>query len=206
MSLDTMVSKVSNNEWSWLTDEGIAGLVHISRCLVNALIACAEKGIAHKDIKPANILISMYGEIKLGDFGESKEISSDDPIPKSLLFIPPEFLNTHRRPYFTEIDNQKKCKVDTWCYVILMGELILGKNPILLLMHLTKFIKSQHLDQYSPWLAIFSSLSSSIDSHLMWTILANFFETIFSKENDMIITFKKEIEKVTKDFTGWEVK
>ena len=40
--------------------------------LLRAILHCHENGIAHRDIKPDNIMISSNGEIKLIDFGLSK--------------------------------------------------------------------------------------------------------------------------------------
>ena len=44
---------------------------------INALAACAEVGIIHRNVKPTNILLRYPNEIKLGDFGESGFLQND---------------------------------------------------------------------------------------------------------------------------------
>ena len=41
--------------------------------IAEALIACKGLGMAHQDIKPANILIKNRNHVKLGDFGQVRE-------------------------------------------------------------------------------------------------------------------------------------
>ena len=41
--------------------------------MVKALQFLKENSILHRDIKPSNILLNSAGQIKLGDFGLSKE-------------------------------------------------------------------------------------------------------------------------------------
>lgn len=53
-----------------LFPENIIGFIVIS--IINALIVCEENEIIHRDVKPGNILLNFEGQIKLGDFGESR--------------------------------------------------------------------------------------------------------------------------------------
>jgi hypothetical protein len=44
----------------------------VGKDISHALILCDSKNIIHRDIKPTNIMVSQYGDYKLGDFGVSK--------------------------------------------------------------------------------------------------------------------------------------
>jgi serine/threonine protein kinase len=44
----------------------------VVRDVVTALSALQTKGLVHRDVKPANVLISLRGEVKLGDLGLQK--------------------------------------------------------------------------------------------------------------------------------------
>ena len=41
----------------------------VLRQLLSALAACHAAGVAHRDVKPANVLLAAGGAVKLGDFG-----------------------------------------------------------------------------------------------------------------------------------------
>ena len=47
-------------------------IIKLGKDISRALILCENKHIVHRDIKPVNIMVSQFGDYKLGDFGVSK--------------------------------------------------------------------------------------------------------------------------------------
>lgn len=54
----------------------ISECIHIIRSLVSALVYAHERGVAHCDIKPSNILLTLNGDVKLTDWGLARSGSS----------------------------------------------------------------------------------------------------------------------------------
>ena len=52
-----------------------AEIEKLGRDMCSALIACHDKNIIHRDIKPQNIFATEYGAFKLGDFGVARIMS-----------------------------------------------------------------------------------------------------------------------------------
>ncbi len=68
-------------------------IIRIGKDICNALIACHEIKIWHRDIKPDNIFINQYNNYMLGDFGISKmveECNSVETLKGTKAYAPPE--------------------------------------------------------------------------------------------------------------------
>ena len=81
------------------------------------------KHIVHRDIKPDNLMFDKNGELKIIDFGTSKQIlpfGKSNTLTGSPLFIAPEILNQN-----PEIDE----KVDIWSVGIILYILCCFKYP-----------------------------------------------------------------------------
>ena len=79
----------------------------------------------HRDIKPQNILINSRGQVKLTDFGVSKELMSSVAMARTFVgsfrYMAPERLQNSPYTYTSDI----------WSLGIVLYELATGKNPYL---------------------------------------------------------------------------
>ena len=68
--------------------------------VTSALAAAHEMGMIHRDVKPANVMVTRSGLAKVADFGIAKRVSSPAPTPGGLLcgtphYMAPELFNGH---------------------------------------------------------------------------------------------------------------
>jgi serine/threonine protein kinase len=94
----------------------------LCREMIEAVRACHERGIAHLDIKPQNILIDKYGRAKLADFGLSHRAVSGEAVPPrgTFFFMAPEI--TQGKPY-------DPLKADIWSLGVTLYYLWAGDIP-----------------------------------------------------------------------------
>lgn len=92
----------------------------IIRQLVNALDFCHMKHFMHRDLKPSNILVTARGELKLCDFGLSREFKGFGSYSTrviTLWYRPPELLLSTK---------QYDQSVDVWSAGCIFGELLIA--------------------------------------------------------------------------------
>jgi len=89
--------------------------------LTNGLQHCHAQGVIHRDLKPSNLLLSAQGDLKLCDFGLSREFPSRNGLYSTnvitLWYRPPEVLLL--APNYDE-------SVDVWSAGCIIGELLTG--------------------------------------------------------------------------------
>jgi hypothetical protein len=84
---------------------------------------CHSKQIIHRDLKPGNILLDERGEVKIGDFGSSKNeqtMTSQSRTVGTLHYVAPEL---------TEVGGDYDETVDVYSYGILLWEIVKGIAP-----------------------------------------------------------------------------
>lgn len=87
-------------------------------------------GIAHRDVKPNNIMVDMNHQIKLLDFGISKSdintCSVTNPRCGTLIYLSPEFFPLQ---YEDEVKVRVNYKSDIWALGLVFNELFSGEKP-----------------------------------------------------------------------------
>ena len=75
-------------------------VVAIGVALAGALESAHRAGVLHRDVKPENVLVSAYGEVKLSDFGIARVTGGAETttglVTASLLHAAPEVLDGQR--------------------------------------------------------------------------------------------------------------
>ena len=75
--------------------------------IISALLYCHQLKVAHLDIKPANLFVTNYDKVKLGDFGTSILLAKDQTTINrkagSKFFMAPEVLTSSYDPFKADI-------------------------------------------------------------------------------------------------------
>jgi serine/threonine protein kinase len=98
--------------------QALAGLAHLH-----------ARRVVHRDVKPANFLVSAAGEVKIADFGIAKVLSRAGDhcaaYEGTAAYMSPERFDTERRGH------ADPCAADVWSLGVTILELLMGRYPLL---------------------------------------------------------------------------
>ena len=112
---------------------------HIIQQLLQAIAACHAEGFIHRDIAPANVLISSSGNVKLADFGQARKLKQKSSnknnnniiggiyIKEGDAMTPQVGTQWYRAPELLLGSRHHTLGIDMWSIGCLIAELIKGE-------------------------------------------------------------------------------
>ena len=97
--------------------------ITVAKEICEALVYCHNKGIAHRDIKPGNVLLDEFGRTRLADFGLSLRMTNGNlylPFGGSLIYTAPEI--------FQKKQHDPKA-ADVWAFGVMLVVMATGSSP-----------------------------------------------------------------------------
>jgi tRNA A-37 threonylcarbamoyl transferase component Bud32 len=101
------------------------GMIILQQAL-KGLTFAHEQGIVHRDVKPANILLSRNGAVKMADFGlayagtRSSQMTATGAIVGTPVYMSPELVNGE--------ETRDRC-MDIWAAGVILYRLVTGRFP-----------------------------------------------------------------------------
>ncbi len=80
-TLGTIIEKLRAGDPAYVARYTFLERVEIFIGILNALKFAESKGFIHRDLKPANVMVGRSGEVVLMDWGLSKSVTGDHPLP-----------------------------------------------------------------------------------------------------------------------------
>lgn len=98
--------------------------VRYARQLARGLAAAHSRGIVHRDVKPANLLLDEHGTLKIADFGIAKLLGATDLTHTGVSLGTPAYKSPEQaqgRP----VDHRS----DLWAFGVVLFEMLTGRRP-----------------------------------------------------------------------------
>ena len=96
--------------------------------VISGILYLHKNGIAHKDIKPSNILIQDDGTVKISDFGIGHSFQSAESVVGSPAYQAPEIFGNDDESYEEDVYIDP-IKEDVWSLGVSMYQIIFKKLP-----------------------------------------------------------------------------
>ena len=93
--------------------------------IARGLLASHEAGVVHRDVKPANIMITSNGLVKIMDFGIAKLVEADTELTKADTTIGTIAYMSPEQARGEDIDQ----RTDIWSVGVILFEMLTGKRP-----------------------------------------------------------------------------
>eukprot|EP00501_MAST-03F_sp_TOSAG23-6_P002312 GSMAST32.ASY1.ANO1.2414.1 assembled CDS len=103
---------------------------YISYQILCAIGYLHSHNIIHRDLKPTNILVNHSSNVKLIDFGLSRQVSTETTSAKGKLPMPKRKLTQHvvtrwyRAPEVVVMEPEYTTQIDLWSFGCILGELL----------------------------------------------------------------------------------
>lgn len=184
-SLKTYLKKEQNRFW---TEEQF---VYNMKKVAKALKILHENKIAHRDIKPHNIFVTIEGILKVSDFGISKIINENEKHTKigTRTYKSPQLFQNSCEP--------DPFKDDIWAFGISFAELALAKFKYAKYDQdyiLKNYKSSEYSNQVKDILemCLQENYSHRIDSKALYEILKNYSKILFKRKAAEKLVFTEE--------------
>jgi serine/threonine protein kinase len=112
-----------------------AALAEVASQALSGLAYLRSRRVVHRDMKPANLLVSRAGQVKIGDFGIAEVVSRAGnyraAYEGTAAYMSPERFDTERWNDDGEEVRVDPYAVDVWGLGLIVLELLMGRYPLL---------------------------------------------------------------------------